>query len=197
MNFLKIAEGIVVQPLLLDLVRQPDLWDVYDFRSSTPGSPHTAAETILLRCQPMDRTLADPHESVDFDALKALPEARRLMLAIAAQVGSYRVGRAMITRLYYPDEILPHSDVGDHQLQYCRFRYWGRYHLVLQSHPAALFRCGEEVVHMAPGELWYFRNDLEHAVYWDLAHYTIREGLPPRIHLIVDCHTANELEQEA
>jgi hypothetical protein len=92
----------------------------------------------------------------------------------------------MITRLKPGDCIAPHSDVGTHPLHYEQIRYWGRYHIVIQDDPCALFRCENEIVHMATGELWYFRNDLEHEVFWH------GEGQQDRLHLIMDIHTANE-----
>ena len=186
-NFLRLAEGIPVQPLLLQIYRQPALWDAQRFRSDFAGSPHAAAETILLRCQPLDVVLADPRESIWYEAVKCLPEARRLIMALMAQVEGERLGRAMLTRLKPGSNILPHSDVGQHPLQYERVRYWGRYHLPLQTDPAALFRCEDEIVHMAAGEVWYFRNDLEHEVFWQGG------GEQERIHLIVDVHTLNEV----
>lgn len=185
-NFLKLAEGIPVQPLLLAVMRSPDLWDAHRFRSDFDGSPHAAAETILLRCQPLDGSIADPRESIWYDASSRLPEARQLIMALMAQVQGERLGRAMLTRLPPGRSILPHSDVGEHPLQYERIRYWGRYHVPLQTDPAALFRCEDEVVHMAAGEAWWFNNALEHEVFWQ------GEGQAERIHLIIDVHSANE-----
>lgn len=188
-NFLKIADGINVQPLLLALYRQPGIFTSHSFRQTVPGSPHAAAEDILLRCQPMDGSCADSRESVWYEASHGLPEARRLVMALMGMVEGERLGRVMITRLTYPHTIRPHSDVGDHPLQYERVRYWGRYHIALQTDPAALFWCADEVVHMAAGECWYFRNDLEHEVFWADPGERVPQQ---RIHLIVDIHSANE-----
>ena len=96
----------------------------------------------------------------------------------------------IISRLAPGATIPRHRDVGTHPLQYCRFRFWGRYHLVLQTDPAAVFTCEDEVVHMAAGEVWYFRNDLEHSVEW------FGEGQTERLHVICDIHTANEPDRE-
>lgn len=184
-TFLKIAEGIDPQPALLSLYRQPALWNQVGLRTQTPGSPHAAAEDIILRMEPLDGSLPE-RQCIWYDAAAKLPEIRRLVMGLCAQVGCEQLGRVMVTRLTFPHCIQPHSDVGDHPLQYCRFRFWGRYHLVLQTDSAALFRCEDEVVHMAAGELWYFRNDLEHEVFWQGPAET------ERIHIIADIHTANE-----
>jgi hypothetical protein len=185
-NFLRLATGIDVSQLVLSLYRYPELWNQHDFRSATPGSPHYAVEDILLRCQCLDGSIHDPRESINYPAFTALPEAYRLVMAAMACVQGERLGRCMITRLKPGDSIAPHSDVGNHPLHYEQIRYWGRYHLVLQDDPCALFRCGDEIVHMATGELWYFRNDIDHEVFWHGA------GQVDRIHLIIDIHTANE-----
>lgn len=184
-NFLKIAEGVNIRPALLSLYRQPDLWNTVGLRTQTPGSPHAAAEDIILRLEPLDGSMPE-RTCIWYDAAARLPEIRELVMGLCAQVGCEQLGRVMVTRLEPGHCIIPHSDVGNHPLQYCRFRFWGRYHLVLQSDSAALFRCEDEVVHMAPGEVWYFRNDLEHEVFWQ------GQGEQDRLHVIADIHTANE-----
>jgi hypothetical protein len=187
--FLKLAEQINVQPALLSIYRQPALWNALTLRTATPGSPHAAADDILLRMEPLDGSLPE-RQCVWYQAARQLPEVRALVMALCAQVGCEQLGRVMVTRLA-PGAVIPrHRDVGPHPLQYCRFRFWGRYHLVLQTDPAAVFTCEDEVVHMAQGELWYFRNDLEHSVEW------FGEGQQDRLHVIADIHTANEPDRE-
>jgi hypothetical protein len=187
--FYKLADNIPVQPALLSLYRQPGLWNGLTLRTATPGSPHAAAEDIILRMEPLDGSLPE-RQCVWYEAATRLPEVRQLVMALAAQVGCEQLGRVMVTRLS-PGAIIPrHSDVGPHPLQYCRFRFWGRYHIVLQTDPAAVFTCAEEVVHMAAGEAWWFNNALEHSVEW------FGEGQTERLHVICDIHTANEPDRE-
>jgi hypothetical protein len=186
---LQLASGIHVQPALLSVYRQPELWNALTFRTATPGSPHAAAEDIILRLEALDGSLPE-RQCVWYEAAWKLPEVRQLVMALCAQVGCEQLGRVIISRLK-PGAIIPrHSDVGTHPLQYCRFRFWGRYHLVLQTDPAAVFTCEDEVVHMAAGEVWYFRNDREHSVEW------FGDGQTERIHVICDIHTANEPDRE-
>lgn len=188
-HFLKIAEGINVQPALLSLYRQPELWNALTLRTATPGSPHSQADDIILRMEALDGSLPE-RQCMWYEAAKKLPEIRQLVLVLAAQVQCEQLGRVLISRLK-PGAIIPrHSDVGTHPLQYCRFRFWSRYHMILQTDQAAVFTCEDEVVHMATGEAWWFANHLEHSVEW------FGEGLQDRIHVIVDCHTANEPDRE-
>lgn len=187
--FLKLAEGINVQPALLSLYRQPELWNALTLRTATPGSPHSQADDIILRLEALDGSMPE-RQCMWYDAAKQLPEIRQLVMALAAQVQCEQLGRVLVTRLQ-PGAVIPrHSDVGPHPLQYCRFRFWGRYHIVLQTDPAAVFTCEDEVIHMAAGEAYYFRNDLQHSVEW------FGEGTTERLHVIVDCHTANEPDRE-
>lgn len=183
--FLKLAEGVNVQPALLSLYRQPALWNQLPVRTATPGSPHAAAEDIILRLEALDGSL--PERCCEwYTAAAQLPEVRQLVMGLCAQVGCEQLGRVLVTRLKMGAIIPRHQDVGDHPLQYCRFRYWGRYHIVLATDPAAVFTCEEELVHMAAGEVWYFRNDLMHSVEW------YGEGHNERVHIVCDIHTANE-----
>lgn len=187
--FLKLAEQVNVQPALLSLARQPELWNQLTLRTMTPGSPHAAADDILLRLEALDGSLPE-RQCMWYEAAQKLPEVRQLVMGLCAQVGCEQLGRVIISRLAPGATIPRHRDVGDHPLQYCRFRFWGRYHLCLQSDPAAVFTCADEVVHMQAGEVWYFRNDLEHSVEW------WGQGATERIHVIVDIHTANEPDRE-
>jgi hypothetical protein len=59
--------------------------------------------------------------------------------------------------------------------------YWDRFHVCLASAPGANFRCGDEWVHMNPGEIWWFNNRLEHEV--------INNSGADRIHMVVDIRT--------
>jgi quercetin dioxygenase-like cupin family protein len=81
------------------------------------------------------------------------------------------LGRIMIVRLKTGGEIAPHIDEGAYA------RYYARFHLVLESNPACVFKAGGELVHMAPGELWWFNHQVEHSV--------VNNG-PDRTHIIVD-----------
>ena len=84
--FLKIAEGIPVQPALLSLYRQPELWNALTLRTATPGSPHAAADDISLRLEALDGSLP-ARQCLWYEAAKQLPEIRQLVMALAAQVG--------------------------------------------------------------------------------------------------------------
>jgi hypothetical protein len=176
-NFLRIASGVNVTPLLLALIRRPELWNQNTLRTTHPGTPHTQVDDIWLRFNAMpppgeEARVLDEHESVDYPAYALLPEARALVMSVFAAVAGERLGRVLITRLPPGGMIAPHVDGGSHAA------YYSRHHIVLQSNPDSLFRAGDEAVQMATGEVWWFDNSQEHTV--------VNEGDDDRIHLIVD-----------
>jgi len=59
--------------------------------------------------------------------------------------------------------------------------FYDRYHIVLKSSPGTIFRCGDEQVYMAMGEVWWFNNLIEHEV--------LNNSIDDRIHLVVDIRT--------
>lgn len=179
-NFLKIAEGVDVMPLLAALHRQPELWNQNLLRTSHPNTPHKQVEDIWLRFNDLkayEQTedaahVMDQHESINYPAFFALPQARSLIFALMARVEGERLGRCIITKLKPGCVIDPHVDSGDHA------EYFERYHIVLQSLPGSVFNAGDESVQMRVGEVWWFNNQAEHSV--------INNSADDRLHLIID-----------
>lgn len=186
-NFLRIAEGVDIIPLLLAIKRQPHLWREDTYLRDYPQGPFGMIESIILRFpertvheteELMRQHLAvtDQHESQDYPPYKLLPEARSLIMSLMTRVGGERLGRCMINRVPPGASIYPHADTAAHA------EYYDRFHIVLASNPASAFRAGDEVVNMGVGEVWWFDNSIEHEVK--------NEGDCDRIHLIVDIRTS-------
>lgn len=186
-NFAKIAEGVNVIPLLNALYRKPELWLADDFLRKFPQGPFGETDTVYLRFQDKvkvktDKQLAlytqnklaghDLHECPWRPEVNELPEARAHIMALATSMGATRLGRCMINRLVPGGRVFPHADSKWHA------EYWDRYHIVLQSEPGNVFRCGDEQLWMRPGEVWWFENAIEHEV--------TNNSASDRIHLIVD-----------
>ena len=117
----------------------------------------------------------DQHENVDQPVYARLPEARPIVFGLMARIQGERLGRVIINRVRPGGRIFPHADTPDHA------EYWDRHHVVLQTNPGAVLRCEDEIAHMGVGEVWHFRNELEHEVRND--------GNCDRIHMIVDIRT--------
>ena len=179
-NFLKIAEGCDVMPLMCALVYQPDLWNQNTLRTTIPGTPHSQVADIWLRFNDMERAkktgdasyVFDEHESIEYPAFHALPAAQKLIFELMARVRGERLGRCLITKLPPGGTIAAHVDGGAHA------EYYDRFHIVLQGKPGNLFRAGDEAVEMRTGEIYWFDNQAEHEV----SNFSDDD----RVHLIVD-----------
>jgi hypothetical protein len=185
-HFLKIAEGVIVTPLMLAIARRPELWKADTYLRDYAKGPFGEVESIMLRF-PEKRVFEqeaeleaykrgeskfDQHESIDYPAYAMLPEARPLIMGIFNTVAGERLGRAMVNKIKPGGRIFPHADTPEH------VRYYSRFHLVLQSAPGVRFICGDEENYMATGEVWWFRNAEVHEV--------INNTDVDRIHLVMD-----------
>jgi len=186
-NFLLLAQGVDVTPLLLAIRRRPDLWKEDTYLRDYPQGPFKQIESIMLRfpVKSVHETEAelqnhlstyDQHENVDYPAYKLLTEARPIVMSLMSRVGGERLGRVMINKIAPGGVIFPHVDTKSHT------DYYSRFHVVLQSQPGVYFRAGEETTYMAPGEVWWFDNAQEHEV--------INNSAGDRIHMIVDIRTS-------
>lgn len=180
-NFLRLSENVNVISLLMQIQRQPQLWQADTYLRDYPQGPFSDVETIFLRFPPssvteLERSQKDQHECENMDGMLHLPACRYLIFALMAMVEGERLGRVMINKIRPGGRIFPHADTPVHAT------YWDRFHYVLQAMPGCVFRCGEESVNMRTGELWWFQNAEEHEV--------INNSADDRIHLIVDIRTS-------
>jgi hypothetical protein len=194
-NFLRIATGINPNPLLLELAAQPGLWNAFPVRTCHTQSNHRVVDDVVLRYSKfapgddyMDKVCSSI-DVVDYPAWMALPSARQFVFALMTQVQGVHLGRVMVTRLAPGVSIPLHSDRIEPAEAAFPNRippavYYERFHIVLQSEPGVAFACGNEVAWMAPGEAWWFNNQIEHSV--------MNNSGNDRIHLILDVRTAHD-----
>lgn len=186
-NFLRLAQGVDVMPLMLAISRRPDLWKEDTYLRDYPQGPFGQIESIMLRFpvkgvyeteEELKNHLStyDQHESIDYPAYNSLVEARPLVMSLMARVSGERLGRVMINKMAPGAIIYPHVDTPSHT------EYYSRFHVVLQSQPGCLFRAGDETVNMLPGEVWWFDNSKEHEV--------ANNSSDDRIHMVVDIRTS-------
>lgn len=190
-NFLKLAEGVDVTPLLLELSRQPDLWNAHRVRTFHEQSAHRVIDDVILRYNPFGPeddfvdAVCSRIEVVNYPPFGRLHHARVLVNQLMARVGGEHLGRVFISRMRPGVSIPPHTDrIAPAEEAYPDrippAEYYDRYHICLQSSPGVLFRCGDEEVYMAPGECWWFQNLIEHEVR--------NHSAGDRIHLVCDIH---------
>lgn len=194
-NFLKIAQGLDPWPLLHALATQPELWNQYKVRAAHQESVHLAIDDIILRYNPyntgedfLERVCSEIH-CVDYPAWAKLPPAQVFVYGMLAKVMGLHLGRVMISRVKPGEEIPLHSDRIEPAEQAWPGKippaqYYERYHVVLQSQPGVVFECGGEACYMAPGEAWWFNNQLPHRV--------INNSPEDRLHLIMDIRTLHD-----
>ncbi len=165
-NFLQIAAGVDVLPLVMAIQRQP----------------HGEVDDILLR-------FSDPSIARDGDtaavmadgncvwhpAAAALPQVRPILLDLMRRVEAYELNRVVITRLRPGGRILPHAD---NEGTYTADPHRARYHIVLQGLPGSLYHAGDETVCMLSGTVWSFEARVQHAVE--------NNSADDRLHLLAD-----------
>ena len=165
-------------PLQQLLWMNPQLWNHHPFRREFPDTPHAEVDDIWVRYMPDESDMNDSGvvESVWHEEAKVLggPLAP-LVLDIMRATNSYQLDRVLLTRLAPGGHILPHSDAG---AAYTSLSGIARYHVVVQGLAGSTFRCGEEVVNMVTGEVWWFNALLEHEC--------LNASEADRIHLLVD-----------
>lgn len=181
MNFFhKISENEQTASLLAAVMRQPELWNQNLLRTTFDNSPHRDVSDIWLRFndtkevnnENKNEKVVDNHESIDFPAFAALPQARLLIFNLMRFVEGKRLGRVLITKLEPGKKVHPHSDNGSHA------EYYDRYHIVLKNSAGSIFRAGDETICMKPGDIYWFDNSAEHEV--------INNSYDDRIVMIVD-----------
>lgn len=182
LNFLRIAIGIDVLPLMHALQRKPTLWGANPFRTAAKCSPHAEVDDVLLRFEVDEQRALDeetPGELGWCEAWRELPEVKPILMPLLMRVGAYEVGRVMITKLRPGCAIDAHADTRG---AYARIPDMARYHVALQGLPGSLFHVERETVMMASGEAWLINNRAVHSVR--------NESADDRVHLLVDARIA-------
>lgn len=191
-NFLKIAQGINVLPILMKLKHNPQFWHEDTYLRTFPQGPFGEIDSIICRFPPRavaatqeeaDAMMAEPgydqHECIDQTIYGQLPEVRQVVMNLFSFVGGTRLGRVIINRVKPGGKIYKHADTPAHA------NYWHRHHICLQSANGVVFNAGDETVWMAPGEAWWFDNGKGEGEDRP-QHEVINNSTIDRIHLIVD-----------
>ena len=169
-QFVKLAEGLPVAPVLAELDARPDLWDANPERRVASGSPHADMNDIWVRWrdptelrEPAD--YAAPHFPVFWPAWHALPSFQPIVRHFMAHGVTPRgrpthLGGILLTRLPPGGSIKPHSDRGAWHAEVHDFKVF----VTLAANAECVNYCAGESVVMAPGEAWTFDNLLPHSV---------------------------------
>ena len=177
-NFLNIASGVDVLPVLSALAGNPTLWNADTIRTAHPQSPHSAVDDILLFFNTVPenpQAVINDIQTHPCNAWFVLSPVKPMILDLMRRVGGVQLGRLLITRLAPGKKIEPHVDMG------APAEFYQRYHIVLQSAPGCTMRSGGEVIQLSPGEVWWFDNRQEHEV--------VNNSAADRIVIIADIRT--------
>jgi len=175
--FQQIAAGVEVLPLVLDLYRQPSLWNQHTARTGGAGS-FEGTDDIWVRFRPQDElasreAFAEEFRCQWYPAWHALPHLRPIVFGLMARLEAVELGGVLITRVPGGQQVAPHDDRGRWHPEFFRTKAY----LPLASNDRCYSTCGNERVVMKVGEVWLFDN-LE-------THSTVNEGETDRITLIV------------
>lgn len=160
-NFLKIADGANVAPILNALQSKPDLWDENNLRTTHPLSPHRECNDVWVFFNVVPEnveSVVDDTRVVPYRAWKEIPQLRPLIFDVMRLVEGTELGRVLITKLGAGKSIPPHIDQG------APVEYYTRYQIVLQSLPGCTFQIEEERVNFRAGEVWRIENSKTHSV---------------------------------
>lgn len=190
-NFLKLAQGVDVDPLLHQMNLSKNLVNFIALSGagadpSHPGYSHREAAAIIVRYADIPEDIVTNPESYKraSDDLFAKPKPpwyvlsclRPLVYQLFAAVGGVHLGGIGIMRLDPGAQIYPHYDTG------LMTDFYRRYHIVLAGPYDCWFICGEEDdeerVEQLTGEAWWFDSHKKHAV--------INQSNEPRISISID-----------
>jgi uncharacterized cupin superfamily protein len=177
-NFMQVASGVDVEPLLTQVLAQPELWNKNPCRLSKRG-PHHETQDMFLRYR--DETpfvesgdwsgFADAHLPVWNKTSDYLSAARPLIFNLMTHVLGEVLGGVFLYKVEPGKRIYPHVDRGWHAA------YFDKFNICLNSNPRARFQYDGEAMVQAPGDVHWFRNDVTHEV--------INEGATDHIILTV------------
>lgn len=175
-HFLKVASGIDTLPALVDLDRQPGLWNQHGER--TASGVHRAVDDIWLRFRAYHEltspeAFGEPFTPVFYPAWHALPHLRPIVFGLMARVGAVQLGGVLITRVPPHRQVDPHDDRGRWHPEF----FTTKLYVPLITNPDCFSTCADERVAMERGDAWIFDNLLVHS--------TVNDGETDRITLII------------
>jgi len=176
-HFQQIAAGVEVLPLVLDLYRQPALWNRHNARTAGVGSFEGTDDIWVRFRDPAElvsrESYVEPFTLVFYPAWHALPHLRPIVFGLMARLEAVQLGGVLITRVPAGQQVAPHDDRGRWHPEFFRTKAY----LPLASNDRCYSTCGDERVTMKVGEAWLFDNLKTHS--------TVNEGETDRVTLIV------------
>ena len=160
-----VACEVDTTPLMLNLLRRPDLWNKNPCRLS-PLGPHHETQDIFLRYKderPCIKSgdwskFSDPHIPDWYESIDHLPEALPIIFDLMARVKGEMLGGVFLYKVSPGKRIYSHIDRGWHP------DFYDKFNVCLQSNPQAAFVYPDEAMVQRKGDVHWFRNDIPHMV---------------------------------
>lgn len=174
-NFYRLAEGINVGPLALQIRHNNSLWvplSKANLKEGQIGYSHRNVDLIILRNTPVPHDVYSSKEAekeaLDYlvafntDNWRTFSALMPLLYPLVELVQGVSLGRIAIVRVPPGAVIDEHFDTG------LSSKYFDRYHIVVQGEEGNIFSCGQgddrEAVSMLSGEIWWFDSLKLHGV---------------------------------
>ena len=176
-NFQQVASGVDVLPLVLELYRQPELWNANTARTGGEGSFQGTDDIWVRFRDPAELTsaeaFAEPFIPMFLPAWYALPHLRPLVFGLMAKLEAVQLGGVLITRVPARRAVTRHNDRGRWHPEFFRTKAY----IPLASNSKCVSTCADESIVMEIGSAWLFDNLQDHS--------TENNGETDRITLIV------------
>lgn len=159
-NFVRIADGLDVEPLLKLLDAKPELWKEITTRQDMTKSPHKDTECIYVRGALKNSIYYVMYDigAYDYPCMEYLKSALvPLMRPILDKLQVKEMGRVLIVNLKSSGHVTKHIDTGTYADHYERF------HIVLRSNQHCFLSSGNLILNLEVGEVWWINNKVLHS----------------------------------
>lgn len=159
---LKISKGLPVSKLKEKLLNNPNLFGTIDNRLKDNG-PHRESSDIWVRYGDYenigDSVFIEEHDSIWYPVLDEIPWVADIAFNVMSKVRGERLGGVLITRLEPGKKVYKHKDlIGWHP------EYYDKYFVPIANSKGAEFCFDGQCVDPDEGDLYWFRNDVDHWV---------------------------------
>lgn len=161
-NIKKLGFSVDVSELQKKLIECGDCFNEYTKRTEDDTSPHRESSDIWVRYGDVtqnENVFLEEHDSVWYPVLQKIPEVLPIVFNVMANVGGERLGGVLITKLEKGKKVYPHTDtIGWHP------NYYDKFYVPILNKKGAVFCFDDNVVDPNEGDVYWFRNDVNHWV---------------------------------
>jgi hypothetical protein len=164
-HFIKIGE-VDVLPILLQLDKHPELWDIHPGRRMNANSPHNGLSDLWLRYRALDELEQGVNHNEPFfppvwyPEYYILSEVKPIIQSVMTRVNGTALGGCLFTKIPPGKQVKPHTDEASWHAR----TYNLKAYVTIKSNPNVVNYTEDEPLVMRPGEVWTFDNLKMHSV---------------------------------